>query len=115
MEEAEHAYLGFLGIPVYEYVKEGGGWRGWPRIRVSCNYESPLRFEDKFEIELRTLEIGTKTVKYGFRFLKIMDDKQKKKVAEGEMISIYARKNHSGDEIDAIPIPQDILDKICPA
>ena len=112
MEEAEHAFLDSLGIPVY--VKERDGWRGWPRIRASCNYQSPLRFQDKFEIELQTLEIGPNSIRYGFRFLKIMDENQKKKVAEGEMTSIYARKNLSDDEIEPIPIPQDILHKIRP-
>ena len=50
MEITEHAFLKSIGIdPV---VQERDKFWGWPRVRASCEYHSPLRFGDAFEAHL---------------------------------------------------------------
>ncbi len=111
MEEAEHAFLNSLNIPVYEKSREG--WFGWPRVRASCNYLAPLNFQDEFEIELRVVEISIKTVLFKIRFLKIEND-DRTEAANGEITSIYARRSLSDNGIDPMSIPKHILEKVRP-
>ncbi len=109
MEEAEHAFLQSLDIPVYE--KEQSGWVGWPRVSASCNYHSPLQFQDNFEVGVQVIEIGNKTVRYGIRFMKI-EKEGRTEAATGEITSIYGRKSSSGGGIHSLPIPENFLEKL---
>jgi acyl-CoA thioesterase FadM len=43
VEEAEHALLAELKIPLMGDDKDGGGW---PRVHIDCNYFAPLRPAD---------------------------------------------------------------------
>ncbi len=66
METAEHQFLHSLGTDVM--FEHGGNRIGLPRVSASCDYKRPLFYKDKIEIQVRVLRIGTKSVKYGFRF-----------------------------------------------
>jgi acyl-CoA thioesterase FadM len=46
VENAEHVFLASMGIPVFSNSN------GWPRVKISCDYRSPLRSQDKFEVQL---------------------------------------------------------------
>ena len=44
MELAEHAFIRSLGFSVHMQVEQGE--IGWPRVKVTCDYRKPLRFEE---------------------------------------------------------------------
>lgn len=78
VENAEHAFLGSLGIPVFS---NNGGY---PRVKISCDYRSPLSFQDRFEVALHLNRIGTTSLNWRFKILK----PDSTLVAEGEMVSV---------------------------
>jgi YbgC/YbaW family acyl-CoA thioester hydrolase len=83
VENAEHSLLASVGIPVFS---NNGGW---PRVKISCDYSSPLRFQDKFEVHLSLTKIGNSSLNWKFQILK----PDTTLVAEGEMISVKVDSN----------------------
>src|SRR6478672_1888058 len=69
MEITEHAFLRSLGHSVHEHAEEA--LIGWPRLRASCEYKRPLRFEDTVEVRLLVREKRTKSIAYEFVFHKL--------------------------------------------
>ena len=106
MESAEHEFLRSLGTSVA--TEWGGNKIGWPRLAASCEYLSPLRFEDEVDIHLRVSKKGTKSLTYQFRFTHQGTD-----VARGEITTVCCITN-PGEKLRAIPIPDFIADQIHP-
>ncbi len=98
METAEHAFLRSLGHSIHEQVGEAE--IGWPRVRASCQFRRPVRYDDVLTIRLSIEEIRTRSVRYGFRFFVDPDDPP---VAEGEVVTVCVRFGRHG--IEPIPIP----------
>ena len=78
VEIAEHSLFHSLGIPVFS---NNGGW---PRVKISCDYRSPLRFQDTFEVRLSLTKIDNSAITWKFQILKT----DTTLVAEGEMVSV---------------------------
>lgn len=104
MESAEHEFLRSLGTSVATELN--GNKVGWPRLTASCEYRSPLRFEDEVDILMWISKLGTKSLTYQFQF--ILDGKE---VAEGELTTVCCITN-PGEKIQPIPIPDFLRDKI---
>ena len=104
MESAEHEFLRSLGTSVA--TEWNGNKIGWPRLAASCEYLSPLRFEDEVDIHLRVSKKGTKSLTYQFRFIHQGTD-----VARGEITTVCCITN-PGEKLRAIPIPDFIADQI---
>ncbi len=83
VENAEHAFLASVGIPVFS---NNGGW---PRVKITCDYRSPLRFQDAIEVVLHLNRIGTSSLNWKFQILK----PDTTLVAEGEMVSVKVDSN----------------------
>jgi acyl-CoA thioester hydrolase len=97
VEEAEHDMWRAAGLsiaPPHEI--------GWPRIAASFEYRRPLRFEDEFEVNLRIVEITSKTMRYVAELRKAGE-----LLAEGSLTIICVRRKR-GEPIKAIDIPHDI-------
>ena len=105
MESTEHEFLRSLGTSVATEWNENK--IGWPRLAASCEYLSPLRFEDEVDIHLRVAKKGTKSLTYQFRFIHQGTD-----VARGEITTVCCITN-PGEKLRAIPIPDFISDQIC--
>ena len=104
METTEHEFLRSLGTSVSTQLD--GDIIGWPRLSASCDYLSPLRFEEEVSIHLTVWRKGRKSMTYRFLFKK--DDEV---VARGQMSSVCCICN-PGEPIKAISIPQSLADKI---
>ena len=101
MEEAEHALWRAVGLSV---VQQGSGI-GWPRVAASFDYHQPLRFEEEFEVWLRVLAIGTKTIRFG-----CLLTRGETRIATGGLT--IACVTHRPDEpLKAIPIPPDVASR----
>ena len=104
MESAEHEFLRSLGTSV---VTEWNGNKiGWPRIAASCEYLSPLRYEDEVDIRLCITNIGTKSLTYQFHFTL-----EGKDIARGQLTTVCCITNPD-EKIRAIPIPEFISSQI---
>ena len=53
MEAAEHAFFRSLGLSIHSGEPNPVSW---PRVHAACDFSSPLRFEDSFEIRLLVRE-----------------------------------------------------------
>lgn len=82
-ERAEHDLLALSGISVFRPAQGG-----WPRVRVSCDYSSPLCFQDKIEVRLSITRLGRSSVSWRFGIFKDDDTL----AAEGEMVSVKVDK-----------------------
>ncbi len=104
METAEHEFLNLLGTSVSSITK--GNRIGWPRIAASCEYLSPLRFEETVDIHLKVARKGVKSITYKFEF-----KREDILIAHGSISSACCICN-PGEDIRAIPIPVELADKI---
>ncbi|EDY84243.1 thioesterase family protein [Verrucomicrobiia bacterium DG1235] len=110
MEIAEHAFLKSLGVP--PVVQERDKFWGWPRVRASCEYHTPIRFGDRFEVHLFVKEIKQKSVVYFFRFRKALPDGGFVALARAEMTSVYAGFDVPTQSMSALDLQEEILSKI---
>lgn len=110
MERAEHAFFRSLGYSIMEKREKVPADQrvGWPRVHASCDYVSPLRFEDEVEIEVVIDEIRTRSLRYLFRVRKTDGTL----AAEGRIAVVCVRKDPVTREMKATAIPQHILEKI---
>jgi 4-hydroxybenzoyl-CoA thioesterase/acyl-CoA thioester hydrolase len=104
METAEHEFLRSLGTSVHS---EWDDMKiGWPRLKASCEYVGPAKFEDQLQIRVSILRKGKKSMTYGFEFTRNGD-----LIARGEMISACCTLNGENG-MKAIEIPAWIADQI---
>jgi YbgC/YbaW family acyl-CoA thioester hydrolase len=106
MESAEHAFLRSLGFSVH--ASRDGGTTGWPRVKVSCEYLQPLRFEDEVETVLSIKEVRTRSVCYVFEFRHVVEKGGNGVVARGEVVAVHAGVNALTGELQAGPIPENL-------
>ncbi len=60
VEEVEHDYLRRCGVPVLTPDC------GWPRVHLEVDYAAPVRAGDELRLELTLLNVGERSVKWGF-------------------------------------------------
>lgn len=101
MEEAEHAYLQSLGLSVMMTMPDGTVI-GWPRVRTSCAYEAPARFEDELDIRVNVTRKGVKSLTIDFEFWRGAT-----RVARGTMKTVCCIVAHN-EPLQSIAIPPDI-------
>lgn len=101
MEATEHAFLRSLGFSVHATGPDGS--LGWPRVKVSCEYLKPLRFEELVEIELTVAEVRNRSVCYQFVFRRKSNAEE---VARGEMVAVFAQVDSLAGNLTAVPIPE---------
>ena len=102
MEEAEHAAWRAAGLSIAG--KKGD--LGWPRVAASFDFRSPLRFEDEFEVSVRLVEVGTRSLHYEH-----MISRGDVLVGTGRMKTVCTRTSADGS-IRATEIPAEIIAKL---
>ena len=102
MEEAEHAAWRAAGLT----IAEKNGELGWPRVGASFEFRSPLRFEDEFEVVVRLVEVGTRSLQYEHTI-----SKGEVLVGSGRITTVCTRTNADGS-IRATEIPAEIIRKL---
>lgn len=107
MEEAEHAFIRSLGTSVHR--DDASGLHGFARVAASCEYHSPLKFEDEFTIVLTVREKKAKSLTYGFHFQMAGRDKP---VAAGEMTVVCISRATGEEQMRAAEIPAELAGQI---
>lgn len=70
MEQSEHALLRSLGYSIASFLTSQASEADshdhltWPRVRVECDFQSPVRFEDVLCIETWIESLGKKSITY---------------------------------------------------
>ncbi|QGJ72025.1 Acyl-CoA thioesterase [Planctomycetales bacterium 10988] len=98
MEEAEHALLRSFGMSVVQF--EGEEKISWPRVKASCQYTRPVRFEDMLDIEVRIRKLGRSSVEYEFLFFQ-----DGHPIATGEITAVCCRFS-KGEPPKPIPLSE---------
>ena len=102
MEEAEHAAWRAAGLS----IAEKNGDLGWPRVTASFDFRSPLRFEDEFEVIVRLVEVGTRSLQYEHTIRKgdVL-------IGTGRITTVCTRANADGSMRAAV-IPAAIIGQL---
>ncbi|HMO15705.1 MAG TPA: thioesterase family protein [Pirellulaceae bacterium] len=98
MEEAEHAMLRSLGTNVHADVD--GQKISWPRVRATCDYRRPLRYDDLFTVAVQVISIGEKSITYGF-----VVTRESELIAEGSITAVCCVVKHDAPP-QSIQIPE---------
>jgi len=106
MEVTEHAFLRSLGVPIHDQLN--GRTISWPRGRVECDYKSPLRFGDEFDVHLLVRAIQRCSLTYAFRFSKLDGTL----VAQGAATIICVEIDPATEKMSATPIPDSFLQRV---
>ena len=107
MEETEHAYFRSLGMLLMD-VQPDGSAISWPRVKATCNYESPARYDDVLAVELSVARVGTKSLTLTFRFLL-----GPRLIATGELTTVCCHCPH-GEPMVPMAIPDDVRRRFQP-
>jgi acyl-CoA thioester hydrolase len=108
MEAVEHAFFRSLGHSVV--LRDFDPPLGLPRVHSECDYFSPLRFEDEFEVTLFVAEKRTKSLRYLFRFCKLNSDPVIRVAAGG--LTVVCVRHHRDGAMKSAAIPSSIADLI---
>jgi 4-hydroxybenzoyl-CoA thioesterase/acyl-CoA thioester hydrolase len=104
MEEAEHEFLRYLGLSLFQPHPDGR--TSWPRVAASCSFQSPLTFEDTVDIEVYVERVGSKSVTYGFQFRCAGGQ-----IAQGTMTSVCCCMGKDG-AMRSIEIPPEVSEQL---
>ena len=108
MEACEAAFYRSLNLPLISFVP--GSVVGWPRVKASCDYHAPLRFNDVIEVKLfrTSRSCASKGVVYVFQFRKVEAGAVLPLVlAQGEMAAVCVTSDAQG-KLVAQPIPEEV-------
>ncbi len=111
MESAEHALLKHLGLQLF--IQQEEAFYGWPRVRASCAYHAPLRFEDNLEVTVYIQDLLPRAVRYKFVFHKLSSSGlAKTKVATGELSTVYSEFSIKEKRLQASSLGIEDLKKL---
>jgi YbgC/YbaW family acyl-CoA thioester hydrolase len=105
MEFAEVAFLRARGLSVA--MEWGPEHLGFPRVSATCDFLSPVRFEDVVDIAVRVERVGRKSVTYSFDFTH-----QGRPVARGRVSAVCCRVRPGVQDIESVEIPEDIRERL---
>ena len=104
MESAEHELLRSTGLSIYSNFD--GQTLSFPRVSVSCDFQSPARCEEVLDIEIRITRLGNKSVSYEFKF-----EHEGRPVARGEMTCVCCRVDPD-QPLESVSIPEQLSEKL---
>ena len=105
MESVEHELLREVGVAVM-YEMPDGSVESWPRVSVSCDYRSAIRFGDVVDIEAGVEKVGRSSVTYRFHFTH-----EGRAVATGRVVAVRCVLQHGGRP-QAVLVPEAIIAKL---
>ncbi|QNN21659.1 acyl-CoA thioesterase [Planctomycetales bacterium ZRK34] len=109
MEAAEHDLFRSMGTSVVTKLEDQH--YGWPRVHAECDYLSPLKFEDEFDVRLRIDEVRSRSIVYAYEFVKVDGGKT---VARGSMTTVCVQQQDDGT-MCSVNIPTLIAGRLGPA
>ena len=84
------------------FASEGG----WPRVAATCDFKTPLRFEDEFEVRVTLAAVSARTIKYAHEIVRGGEP-----IATGTVTVACVRRDVNGVR-KAVEIPADVLERL---
>src|SRR5579871_1898099 len=112
VEFAETDMAGIVHFSNYFRMMEDDATVGWPRVSATCDYRSPLRFEEEVEIHLIVAEVRSRSIRYQFIFRKVGDGLE---VARGSVAAVCASVEKTTGKLVPVLIPDRIRARITAA
>lgn len=104
METAEHELLRSLGSTVH--FQHDGEEIGWPRVAVSCRYQSPARLGDVLDLAVTVGRLGRTSITYRFEV-----SCGERRLADGEIRCICCVLEGEG-KLRPTPIPAFLAERL---
>ena len=111
MEVCEHEFLRSLGLSVD--MKSGEDRIGWPRVKTSCRFKKPLRFEDEVELRLSVREVRDRSIVYVVDFWK-EENGERIRAASGETVAACVRFEPDTLGMTPVAVPDAFREKMQP-
>ena len=111
MEVCEHEFLRSLGLSVD--MKSGEDRIGWPRVKTSCRFKRPLRFEDEVELRLSVREVRDRSIVYLVDFWK-EENGERIRAASGETVAACVRFDPDTLGMTPVAVPDAFREKMQP-
>ncbi len=102
MEEAEHAVWRKASLDIYANHEE----RSWPRISAKCDFKSPLRFQDEFEVRTEIAAVSRSTIQWAHTLVR-----GETVMGVGTVTAVYVAKGRDGS-MKSAEIPPEIIAKL---
>ena len=111
MEVCEHEFLRSVGLSVDMTTEKGR--IGWPRVKTSCRFQRPLRFEEEVEIRLIVRALSDRSIVYGFEFWK-EENGERIRAAVGKTVAACVCFDPSTHGMTPVAVPDVFREKIQP-
>lgn len=113
LESAEHAFFRSLGLSVHE--ADETSMRGWARVRASCDYAAPLKYDEQFEIHLAVARVGERSLEYAAVMHALNGESFSRLVARARWTVVSVARESVGAPLRSAPIPTGVTAAIEPA
>jgi acyl-CoA thioesterase FadM len=77
----------------------------WPRVSASCDFASPLRFEDEIDVAVTIASLGRRSIQYAFT-ISVGD----RVAGTGRVTSVCVRKG--AKPLKAVEIPEEVAQRL---
>ena len=104
MESAEHELFRSTGFSIHSTFE--GQTLSFPRVDVSCQFQSPASCEQLLDIAVQITRLGQKSVTYHFAITH-----EGRKVATGDMTCVCCRVEPN-QPLVSVPIPDVLVEKL---
>ena len=111
MEVCEHEFLRSLDLSVD--MKSGEDRMGWPRVKTSCRFKRPLRFEDEVELRLSVREVRDRSIVYVVDFWK-EENGERVRAASGETVAACVRFDPDTLGMTPVAVPDAFRERMEP-
>ncbi|MEX2672365.1 MAG: thioesterase family protein [Phycisphaeraceae bacterium] len=108
MEAAEHAMFRAVGLSIVTEI--AGEHVGWPRVHAECDYRSPLRFEEEFDIHAHVQQRRTRSLVLKFHFTRAAGDET---IATGSLTTVCVAQD-AQRKMRAVAIPSMVGEALAP-
>jgi len=106
LESAEHEFFRSLGLSVHDAGESS--MRGWARVRASCDYVSPLRYDEQFEIHLIVARLGERSIEYAALVRGREGESFSRLVARARWTVVRVSRQDRDGPIRSAPIPPEV-------
>lgn len=111
MEVCEHAFLRSLDLSVD--MQSGEDRIGWPRVKTTCRFKRPLRFEDEVELHLSVREVRDRSIVYIVDFWK-KENGDRVRAASGETVAACVRFDPDTLAMTPVAVPDAFRERMKP-
>lgn len=109
MESTEHEFFRSLGLSGHD--SSATEMLGFARVSASCDYRSPLRYQDVVEVHLIVAEMGSKSISWIAEFRKL-GQSESPPLAVGRWTVVCVRRKPGETELTSAPLPDIVRSQL---